>query len=350
MSGPTPPIQPLGSAQIPALLDTWATHRGRATPRDSARAAWGRPLVERRALLEGVLRGSLHGAGERSRALVAGRVGTVTAYLIAHEVRLPRGSGYRAYAPDHFLSIGGDDWGVADPRAADLLADLYAEIAAWGLARGADAQLLAIPDGDDCAEFWLDLGFARQDRYAFLPRGAERPAPRGLTVRRAGPADLERAVHFTLAEAHHHHRAPIYAFAPPDLDATRRRDMAENLDNPATIVLLAEADGVALGGLSAFPLAGLGGWMPSATPTPCLYIDSAFVEPTARGRGVLRALVAALADLAEQRGACGLFVTYLPANRGAARAWTALGFQALLTVHQRRLDPRAARQHRTPGI
>jgi GNAT superfamily N-acetyltransferase len=86
--------------------------------------------------------------------------------------------------------------------------------------------------------------------------------------------------------------------------------------------------------------------MPSTAPTPCFYIDSAFVEPQARGRGVLRTLVAALAELAGQHGAQGLFVTYLPANRGALRSWQGLGFQPLVTVHQRRLDPRAPKQHR----
>jgi GNAT superfamily N-acetyltransferase len=89
--------------------------------------------------------------------------------------------------------------------------------------------------------------------------------------------------------------------------------------------------------------------MPSTTPTPCIYIDSAFVEPQTRGRGVLRALVAALADLAGQQGARGLFVTYLPANRDALRSWQGLGFQPLVTVHQRRLDPRATQQHRHPN-
>lgn len=214
--------------------------------------------------------------------------------------------------------------------------------------RGADAQLLAVPTGDDCAELWRDLGFARQDEYAFLPLGAARPALAGGSVRRAGPADLDAATDLTLAEAHHHHRAPIFAFAPPGLAAARRRDMAETLAHPAAIVLLAEMGGAVVGGLAAHPLEQLGRWMPSITPTPCLYIESAYVEPHARGCGVLRALVATLADLAQQRGMTGLFVTYLPANRGAARAWRGLGFAPLLVVHQRRLDPRAARQQRPP--
>lgn len=338
--------QPLTQEQIPPLLATWAVHQERVSRQNPDRASWQRPLDQRRMVVEGWLRAFIANKAAQSRAVVALHGEDVAAYLIANEVRLSRNSGYRAYAPDHFLSIGGDDWGVADPDDINLLAKLYADLAAWGVSRGADAQMLTVQHGDDAADFWLDLGFARQDRYAFLPTGAAHPATAELTVRRGGPTDLDFAAHFTLAEAHFHHTAPIFAFAPPDLDTARRQNMAAQLADPETFILIAEAGGVALGGLSAFPLADLGHWMPSTTPTPCIYIDSAFVEPQARGRGVLRALVAALAKLAGQRGTQGLFVTYLPTNRGALRAWQGLGFQPLLTVHQRRLDPRAAKQHR----
>jgi GNAT superfamily N-acetyltransferase len=341
-----PAIRPLTLDDIPAVLDIWAAQRARAHGLD---VGWERQLAERRAYLETGLRATLAHESGGVRALVAPAGERLAAYLIAHEVRLPPDSGYRAYAPDHFLSIGSDDWGLADPRDGDALATLYAAIAEWGLQRGADAQMLAIQRGNDSAELWRDLGFSRQDEYAFLPLALARPAVPGVTVREATAADLDTATRLTLAEAHHHHRAPIFAFAPPGLDAARRRDMANNLDNPVAIVLLAEIAGVAIGSLIAHPLDQLGRWMPSVTPTPCLFIESAFVEPTARGQGVLRALVARLAALAGQRALMGLFVTYLPANRGAARAWRGLGFTPLLGVHQRRIDPRAANQHRAEG-
>ena len=84
---------------------------------------------------------------------------------------------------------------------------------------------------------------------------------------------------------------------------------------------------------------------PSATPTPCVYIDSSYVHVAARGRGVLRGLVAALAEVTAPFAPRGLFTTYLPANLSARRAWEGLGFQPLVTVHQRRFDPAAVRQH-----
>lgn len=334
-------------AQLSALLDTWTAHRQRNAVTESA--PWRRGWTDRRVTVEAALRTRFGRVTGDAPEFVALRGDRVVAFLLGREVRLPRSSGYRAYAPDHFLNIGPEDWALATPADADALTILYATLASWGLDRGAGAQLLSIQAGDDLTDFWLDLGFARHDRYAYLPRGAERAAPDKVVVRRAGAADLERAAHLSLSEARHHHAAPIFAFAPPGREAVRRRDLAERLTRPDTLVLLAEVGGQALGGLSASWIEKLPFWMPSATPTPCAFVDSAFVEPAGRGCGILRALVATLMAAIEPRGGLGLFVTYLPANRGALQAWEGLGFQPLITVHQRRLDPRTIRQHARAG-
>jgi GNAT superfamily N-acetyltransferase len=213
------------------------------------------------------------------------------------------------------------------------------------VAHGADTHLIAIEPGDDGTDLWADLGFARHDAYAFLPQRAVRAGAGGVEVRRATLADFDAASELIIAEARHHHAAPIFAYAPPGLDKAKRRDLAESLDEAGAFVLVAEVDGVVAGAISAFHLAELPFWAATALPTPCLYIDSAFVRPEVRGRGVLRAMVAALAAAAPS-GTAGLFVTYLPANFGAARAWSGLGFCPFALIHQRRLDPRAVRQQR----
>jgi GNAT superfamily N-acetyltransferase len=326
-----------------ALLHIWEAHRRRNA--DTESAPWQRTLAERRITVGAALRARLGRATADTPAFLARRGARPVAFLVGREVRLPRTSGYRAYAPDRFINVGPEEWALADRDDDAALAALYAALATWGLDRGTGAQLLAIQAGDDLADFWLDLGFARHDRYAYLPQAAARPAPAGVRVCRAVPADLERAVRFNLAEARHHHAAPVFAFAPPGRDEARRRDLADTLTDPGALIFLAEDDGRALGGLSAFFIDDLPPWMPSATPTPCAFIDSAYVEPSARGRGTLRALVAALLVETVARGGRGLFVTYLPANRGARLAWEGLGFAPLITVHQRRIDPRTVRQY-----
>lgn len=335
------------SDDLPALLDIWEAHRRRNAAIESA--PWRRNLTERRVTVEAALRARLDQAEADAPAFLAWRGARPVAYLLGYAVRLSRTSGYRAYAPDHFINIGPEEWALADPADGAALDALYAALATRGLERGAGAQLLSIAAGDDLTDFWLDLGFARQDRYAYLPRATARPAPAGVQVRRATVADLDVATHFNLAEARHHHEPPIFTFAPPGRDDARRHDVASNLTDSASLIFLAEADGRALGGLSAFFIDRLPFWMPSATPTPCAFIDSGYVEPDARGQGILRALVAALMVETVARGGLGLFVTYLPANRSAHLAWERLGFIPLITVHQRHIDPRTVRQWARTG-
>lgn len=336
-----PTVVPLTTDHLPTLLDLWEATQVRSAP------PWVRPLAERRALVAGRLRAAARG-GDGARALVALGDGTPVAYLIGRAVRLPRGSTYLTYVPAHFLNIGADDWGAASPADAPLLPDLYGEVAAWAVARGADAHLVAVAPGDPLGDLWADLGFARHDSYAFLPTGAARPGPAEVAVRRAAPGDLDAATALIVAEARHHHAAPIFAHAPPGLEGATRRDLAEALGDDGAVVLLAEQAGMVAGAIVAYRLAGAPSWAASALPTPCLYIESAYVRPEARGRGLLRALVAGLAEAAPADTA-GLFVTYLPANLPAARAWVALGFQPFALIRQRRLDPRAARQWRAAG-
>lgn len=327
---------------LPALLDIWEVQRRRNTLTESA--PWRRTLAARRATVAAALRARLLPASTAMPAFLARRGARPVAYLLGSAMRLSRTSGYRTYAPDHFINIGPEEWALADPAEGAALDALYAALATWGLEHGTGAQLLSIAAGDDLTDFWLDLGFARHDRYAYLPRAAARPAPEGVQVRRATVADLAVATHLNLAEAHHHHQAPIFTFAPPGRDEARRRDVAANLADPEALIFLAEAQGRILGGLSAFFIDTLPFWMPSATPTPCAFIDSGYVEPEARGHGTLRALVAALLTETVARGGVGLFVTYLPANRSAHLAWERLGFDPLITVHQRHIDPRTVQQ------
>ena len=336
-------ILPMATEHLPAVLDIWAAQRA-AEASEAGRAGWSRPLPERRALVAGRLRSALAQRDEQSLALVATRDSEVVAYLIGREVRLPRGSTYLTYVPEHFLNVGADDWGAFTPAAVPLLADLYAEIGRWIVARGGDTHLIAVAPGDARAALWSDLGFAPHDAYAYLPCAAVRASTGGGAVRTAAPDDLAIVAELIAAEAAHHHTAPIFAYAPPGLAEAKRRELAENLTDPGASILLATVNGAIVGALSAYQIAEPPSWAATALPTPCRYIDSAYVRPEARGRGVLRALVAALAAVVPPDTA-GLFVTYLPANLGAAAAWTALGFRPFASIEQRRLDPRAVRQY-----
>lgn len=337
-------IRAMAAADLPAVVEIWAAQRSGAMA-SGGEPGWFRSLGERRALAEARFRSGLGGHGDRLQALVAERDGTAVAYLIGREVRLPRGSTYLTYVPEHFLNVGADEWGAATAADLSSLADLYAALANWAVTRGAGTHLVAIEPGADRAELWADLGFARQDSYAYLPLAMVRAGARGPAVRRATVADLDAAAEMFVAEARYHHEPPIFAYAPPGLEEAKRRDVAESLEEGQALMLVAEVAGAVVGAINAYYLADPPFWAATAVPTPCLYIDSAFVRPEARGLGVLRSLVAGLAGVAPA-GTAGLFVTYLPANFVAARAWRGLSFRPFALIHQRRLDPRAVRQWR----
>ncbi|MFN8513173.1 MAG: GNAT family N-acetyltransferase [Chloroflexia bacterium] len=337
-------IRAMAAADLPAVVEIWAAQRSQAL------ASGGEPgglrsLHERRALAEARFRSGFDGNGEKLRALVAERDVKAVAYLIGRDVRLPRGSTYLTYVPEQFLNVGADDWGAATAADSSSLADLYAALASWVVSRGAGTHLVAIEPGADGAELWADLGFARQDSYAYLPLELVRAGAPDPAVRRATVADLDAAAELIIAEARYHHEPPIFAYAPPGLEEAKRRDMAESLEEGDSFVLVAEVNGAVVGAINAYYLADPPFWAATAVPTPCIYIDSAFVRPEARGLGVLRSLVAGLAGAAPA-GTAGLFVTYLPANFVAARAWRGLGFRPFALIHQRRLDPRVVRQRR----
>lgn len=346
------PFTPLTEDLLPATLACWRAHQERIGTPTGARL-----LADREAIVAQRLRATLRSGGVWARAAVSPRDGAVRAYLAGRDRQVSRTSPYRAYVPDRFINIGADEWAVADVGDTPLLADLYAGLAAWGVSRGADAHQLAIAAGDDCSDFWLDLRFARHDCYAFLPApvaiaGTDRAPATHLTMRRACLSDIAAASELALGEARFHHQSPIFTFAPPGLEAARHRELRESLaasetDDHNTLVLLAEAEGRTSGLLSGYFLPNVPFWAPATLPAPSFFIGSAFVHPEARGRGILRALVAATAHAVLARGADALFVTFLPSNVLAARAWRGLGFRPLQTIHQRVLDPRATRQIRS---
>jgi GNAT superfamily N-acetyltransferase len=98
---------------------------------------------------------------------------------------------------------------------------------------------------------------------------------------------------------------------------------------------VAEADGTLLGFLVGMPEED-----PLEAEAPEYRIRDAYVVPEARGRGVLRALMAEAEAEARRQGIRRLVVTALTANEGALAAYARLGFGPGFTVVQRWLPDR----------
>ena len=140
-------------------------------------------------------------------------------------------------------------------------------------------------------------------------------------VRRAGPADLTALVALWTA-LHEHHAALDARYALTD-DAPRRwaADAREWLRSDADRVWAAERDG-ALDGFATAHRTSVGAIYRAPE---VVYLDDLFVMPRARGEGLGRALVEAVAEWAREIGASEIRLGVLAANAEAEAFWRRAG-------------------------
>lgn len=161
------------------------------------------------------------------------------------------------------------------------------------------------------------------------------PAGAAITVRDGQGDDLPLLTVWTERFLHDLRSAsddPWYEGAgPPDPELSRVTAQAALA---AGLVLVATLDGEACGYL----LARLERPFILESPVALVgHVSQVWVAPQARGRGVARALVAAIEERLRARGLRWVQLSYLPANRPAAASWTALGFEPFRVHGRKRL-------------
>jgi GNAT superfamily N-acetyltransferase len=221
----------------------------------------------------------------------------------------------------------------------ELLRDCYA---AWSLhfvERGIFRHYVHAPIDDALAtEAWTNTGFGRMQAHAVRPvAGLRADPPAGVTIRATTPDDLEAIRPLMTLIPEQLLNAPAYAITLPEGYAAHRSGWAEELANPEGPLL------VAMEGERALAIAGFyeaaNGPM---TPDGAWELGVAMTLPEARGRGIMRALIAAgLAEVAE-RGASHCITDWRTASLAAARSWTALGWEPTHHRLHRHIDERIA--------
>jgi len=143
-----------------------------------------------------------------------------------------------------------------------------------------------------------------------------------LVIRAAGPAD-RAAAHQLLTAQLIEHRLP----ADPD-GIARGIDFALAAHSPAWL-WLAEGDATPVAVLLANEIASVerGGLV--------LWIEELYVIPTARRRGVARALLVRVCEQARERGVRAIELEVVPTQAAAFALYRALGFDEL---HRRRMS------------
>jgi len=218
--------------------------------------------------------------------------------------------------------------------------DLYAVWAEHFVQRGIYRHYVhAAADDAELHAAWFRTGFGQMQAHAAreIPADIEPPRDTPFTIRKAGPADAELLdPTFPIIPAALM-RSPAYAISPPERFETVRSDYATDLGDPKAHYWLAEEDGVALGVV--------GFWEPEPEPMipdGATEMAVAMTIPAARGRGVMRALVATAWADARSRGIRWAITDWRTASLPTHRSWVALGYRPLYYRLHRHIDERIA--------
>jgi GNAT superfamily N-acetyltransferase len=223
---------------------------------------------------------------------------------------------------------------------AAALRELYAVVAdrLVGLQRLVhDVDLPA----DDLAAFaWCRLGFGLERITGVMPVKARGRQPRGveaLSIRRAGPGDLDRIGRMAVEAARQRTRSAVFLPQPESALATLRTHYAGALRDPRSAAWLAARRGEEVGMIALVP-AEPGPLAPEA----CAELAEAYTAPAARGEGVSRVLLATALAWAYDNGYRYVTACWDAASPLTAGHWPAIGFKPIAYRMRRVLDPRVS--------
>jgi GNAT superfamily N-acetyltransferase len=269
---------------------------------------------------------------------VAARSGSgITGYLL----------GYPRYEPIWGRACWSPIEGQAyDPSVGpDVMRDIFATWSRHFVDRGFFRQYVYAP-ADDAAllDTWFLTGFGKMQAQALRDLDLDAPSGTSFTIRRVAPDDLDFIEPLLGLIPMGLVKPPAYAISLPEWFGELRGEYAEELANAASMYWLAEEDGQAIG------LAGFAVEEPGVmVPEGAWYLEDAKTAPAARGRGVMRALVAAAFAEARAAGAKYCLTDWRTASLPAHRTWTALGFRPTDFRLHRQLDERIAWASGPPG-
>jgi GNAT superfamily N-acetyltransferase len=133
-----------------------------------------------------------------------------------------------------------------------------------------------------------------------------------VAIRRAASNDLDAAVRLFSGYLRFYEKAVV--------DAAVREFIAQRLARRDSVFYLAEIDGEAVGFTQLYPA------FASLSLAPSWILNDLYVDPSARGRGVGEALMAAARELAVSNGAAELMLQTARTNATAQRLYEKLGW------------------------
>jgi GNAT superfamily N-acetyltransferase len=243
-----------------------------------------------------------------------------------------RFAGYLIGAPRSSPAWGPNVWIEAAGHAAEdpeLVRLLYGAAAVRWVEDARTAHYALVPASDaGLVDAWFRLGFGQQHAHGVreVPPVAFHQPP-GITVRRAGPADVDAAVTLDLVLPDYQVGSPVFSRGPMPRAGDVRDDIAEELSDPARAVFLAETDGRPVGASTAASVKESSAHSGLARPEAACILGFAATLPEFRGRGVGLALTEAVFEWARNSGYSTIVVDWRVTNLSASAFWPKRGFR-----------------------
>jgi GNAT superfamily N-acetyltransferase len=223
-------------------------------------------------------------------------------------------------------------------REAEALLSLYTAVAARLVEQRRLVHYVDLPAGESAAMVWFRLGFGLAQVRGLMPVRPRGRQPRGvdaLTIRRAGPGDLDRIGRMAAESARQQQRSAVFLPQPDPALTALRTHYSGTLTDPRSASWVAARRGEEIGMVLLTPA------QPSPVlPEPCVELAEAYVAPSARGEGISRILLATALAWAYDNGYRHITAHWHAASPVAAGHWPAVGFKPVAYRLQRVLDPR----------
>lgn len=221
----------------------------------------------------------------------------------------------------------------------ELVRDLYAAWSEHYIRRGYFRHYVhATVDEPDLMSAWVRTGFGQMQAHAARDLELHADPPAGVTLRRADASDIDLVADLLPLVARALMKPPAYAIQLPEAWATFRSGGEEELAEPEARHWVALDDnGHAVASASFYPPE-----RGPLTPPRATELAFAMTRPEDRGRGLMRALVAAGFAEAREAGATHAIADWRTASLPTHRSWVALGFEPLYYRLHRHIDERIA--------
>ena len=214
--------------------------------------------------------------------------------------------------------VGLEDHSLAAGEAPDLYADVYAEAGDPWVEQGHLTHIVVVPDDESILGVWFRLGFGQEQVHAEAPTlAAAQPPPEGVTIRQAGPPDIEAVLDVAGIITSHQIGKPVWSGVRLRDREEIRADWDEFLADETAVIVLAEQDGTTIGYAATHP----------ADEPEVAHLPVAGTRPDVRGGGVGRALAEHLLYRAHEDGYRTVRADWRSTNLLASRFWPRRGFR-----------------------